>query len=137
MANKPIRAIVITLATAIAGKPVKEGAVLLVPEDISEDTARGLMRMGRPRAKAASEGETRKRLAEYNKAKAERKEKEKAERKAAEAAAKAEADERAKALQAAEEKAAEIIQAAEEKAAEIIQAAEEKAKELAKGKGGK
>lgn len=54
--EQPIRGIEILIATAVYGKPVKAGDVLLVPEEISEDNARALMRMARPRAKRA-EGE--------------------------------------------------------------------------------
>jgi membrane glycosyltransferase len=61
--TKPIRAVEILIATAVAGLVVKEGAVLLVPEDISEDNARALMRMQRKRAKEAEGDKLKERLA--------------------------------------------------------------------------
>jgi len=140
---KTIRAIVIIIGTAIAGRAVKKGDVLLVPEDVTDDTARSLMRMTRPRAKEADEAQAKKRLAEYSKAQEERKAREKAKREADAAAAQAELDELAKLqqeivseaegkaadiLKAAEEKARKIVDDANAKAADIIKAAEDKAK---------
>lgn len=130
MATKVSRAIQITIATAIAGEAVKEGSVMLVPEDVTEDTARSLMKMSRPRAKKADEKQVKKRLADFNKEQEERKAKEAEERKAAEEAAKAEMDELAKlqqeVLEEAEAKAGEIVEAAKAEAKEIIAAATDK-----------
>lgn len=70
--SKYHRAIIITVDTALAGKPVKKGTVMLIPEDISEDTARSLMRMTRSRADKASDSDIKKRLAEYKKEQDER-----------------------------------------------------------------
>lgn len=117
--KETVRAIVIIIATALGGRPVKVGEVFLVPEEIGEDSARELMRMSRPRAAKADESATKKRLAEYNKEQAAREKKEKAKREAAEEAAGAEADERAKAQQEADE----IIDAANAKTGKILDAA--------------
>lgn len=133
---KTIRGIVILIGTAIAGKTVNEGDVLLVPEDVADDDARSLMRMGRPRAGVANEGQIKRRLAEFNKAQQERVEREKKEREEDEAAAQAELDELAKLLQEtteeAEAKAGEIVKAAEEEAKKIIDGANAKAEEIVK-----
>lgn len=123
MATKISRAVIVIISTAIAGRAVKEGDVLLVPEDITEDTARSLLRMQRPRIKAANEVQAKKRLDEFNKGQTERKAKEKAKREAAEAAAQADLDELAKLQQ-------EIVSEAEGKAADILKAAEEEAKKI-------
>jgi len=79
-----IRALIIVIGTTVMGNPVKKGKVLLVPEDISTDNAKTLLNMSRPRAKAASDEQTKQRLTEYKKAQAERAEKEKAAQKEAE-----------------------------------------------------
>jgi membrane protein involved in colicin uptake len=90
---EPIRGIEVLVATAVNGQAVDEGAVLLIPEDITEDSARALMRMARPRAKKAAGEKLAERLASL-KAKAEADAKAQAE---ADAKAKAEADAKAQA----------------------------------------
>ena len=104
------RAIVIVIATTVQGAPAKEGKVMLVPEDISSDNAKALLGMARPRAQKASESQTKKRLAEYEKEQKEIG----AKKKAAQEAADKIAEENADLIAIAEAEANAAIKAAEE-----------------------
>ena len=127
--KKIARAIVIVIATAVGGRPVKVDDVLLVPEDIGEDAARDLMRMSRPRAEAADQKATERRLAEYEKSRAKIRAKEDAVREDAEANAELEADEFAR----LEKEAKQMIEVAQGNVKEIIAAAETQAANLVSG----
>lgn len=139
MSKKIPRAIAIVIGTAIAGRPVHKDDVLLVPEDVPEDTARSLMRMARPRAVEATERQTAARLAKYQKLQAERQAIAQAKREEEEAAAQAERDaaeiQRQQIIDEATAAAADITAAAEAEAMRIIDEARaeaEKAKAPAK-----
>lgn len=139
MSEEMSRAIVIVIATSIAGEAADKGRVFLVPEDVSHNQARDLMRMRKPRAKAADKRQTESRLKawkdEQAKAEADANEaRELAAQQAADdaAAAKTEAEQ---IIEAAQAEAVAIIGAAKSEAAQIVEQAKNPAGDGAEKKG--